>query len=183
MGLENRLIGCLSEYDALMNDLLIVQELNLPQCFIAAGYIRNYVWDRLHGWGPRETHEDIDVVYYDADEPSEARDRQLTQALVAATGNRKWSVKNQARMHMRNHAEPYRSTADAMSRWPETVTAIGARRTGDGRIEICAPHGLEDLFGMVVRRSPLFTDKDYFLERVRKKGWKKKWPRIDIVAE
>jgi len=39
----------------------------------------------------------------------------------------KWSVKNQARMHLVNSDEPYSSTLDAIKYWPETATAIAIR--------------------------------------------------------
>lgn len=179
--LEQRLTQYLTEHDTLMNDLRTVRRLELPQCYIAAGYIRNYVWDRLHGFGNREKHDDIDVVYYDADDVSEERDVRLERRLIEETGNRKWSVKNQARMHIRNQEAPYRSTADALGRWPETVTAIGAALDDERRIRYCAPYGFADLFGMTVRQSPLFADKAYYLERVRKKRWKSLWPLLTIV--
>lgn len=180
---EKRLKQYLYEHERLLNDLRLVRSLDLPQCYIAAGYIRNYIWDRLHGFEDRGRHQDIDVVYYDLGDLSEERDLELENELKRQTGNGKWSVKNQARMHIRNGEHPYRSTMDALSRWPETVTAVGVRINEKNDLELCAPHGLEDLFNMIVRRSPLFTDKAYFLERVRKKEWKKQWPLLTIRDE
>nr|WP_246628297.1 nucleotidyltransferase family protein [Paenibacillus oenotherae] len=171
------------KYDALMEDLRLVRELQLPQCYIAAGYIRNYIWDELHGYQRRERHNDIDVVYYDASEQSKERDEGLEQALIQATGNGKWSVKNQARMHIKSGDRPYRSTADALSRWPETATAVGARLNGNDSLELCCPHGLIDLFGMVVRRSPLFMDTTYYIGRVKGKGWQEQWPLLTIIEQ
>ncbi|QYR24051.1 nucleotidyltransferase family protein [Paenibacillus sp. sptzw28] len=181
--LENRLKQYLSENEAILRDLRLVRGMNLPQCFIGAGYIRSYIWDRLHGITHREIHNDIDVVYYDTAVRSEDREKELELELIRQTGNPKWSVKNQARMHVRNDENPYGSTEDAISRWPETVTAIGARINEEGNIEICAPYGLDDLFNMIVRRSPLFKNRHHYLERIAKKDWKKNWPLITIVEE
>jgi hypothetical protein len=159
----------------------MVNALGLPQCYIAAGYIRNYVWDRLHGFEDRAKHEDIDVVYYDPVDCSESRDRSIENAIIELTGNKKWSFKNQARMHIRNGEAPYSSTVDALRRWPETVTAIGVRLNDTNTIDLCIPYGLEDLFSMTVRQSPLFTDTERFHERISKKNWKQHWPLITIM--
>jgi uncharacterized protein len=181
--LEKQFKLLLFENEILLNDLRIVRSLQLPECYIAAGYIRNYIWDRLHQWDYKGRHNDIDVVYYDPSDLSEERDAQFEAWLVKETGNPKWSVKNQARMHIRNGEEPYASTLDALGRWPETATAIGVKLDESDRLELCAPHGLKDLFQMIVRRSPLFTDQLYYLQRVQEKGWKTEWPMLTIIPD
>ncbi|AZK47399.1 nucleotidyltransferase family protein [Paenibacillus lentus] len=180
---EEQLKQLIVECEPLLSDLRAVRRLELPQCYIAAGYIRSYVWDVLHGYGHRFRHDDIDVVYFDQHYCSEERDEELQRQLIDQTGNKQWSVKNQARMHLRNGAMPYTSTFDAMSRWPETATAIGARLTACEKLELCTPHGLDDLFGMVVRRSPFFADQHYYLERVRRKNWLVDWPLLTWIKE
>jgi hypothetical protein len=169
--------------DPLMRDLQTVKDLNLPECYIAAGYIRNYIWDRLHGYGNRGNHQDIDVVYYDPHNLSEERDLELERSLVQSTGCVKWSVKNQARMHLRNGDSPYLSTAEALMKWPETATAVGARLDDIDGLVILSPYGLEDLFQMTVRRSPLFEDRNQYLNRIRGKNWKKLWPLLHVIEE
>jgi hypothetical protein len=86
-------------------------------------------------------------------------------------------------MHIRNGEDPYHSTLDAVKRWPETATAVGAMLDQTDQFLICAPHGLEDLFKMIVRRSPFFADQDYYLERVGKKEWDRLWPLLTIVKD
>lgn len=179
--LETQLKQYILEHELLMRDLKLVRNLKLPQCYIAAGYIRNYIWDRLHGFNDRSRHSDIDVVYYDPFNTSLERDIAVENELIDQTNNNKWSVKNQARMHIRNGEDPYLSTSDALSRWPEVVTAIGARIDDMDNIIICSPHGLDDLFNLIVRRSPLYKDKNYYLERISKKEWKNQWPLITII--
>ncbi len=95
----------------------------------------------------------------------------------------KWSVKNQMRMHARNGDAPYRSVEDAIARWPETATAVALRLNGQA-IDIVAPHGLDDLFSMIVRPTPAFTGQKFpiFQERLRAKGWLKRWPRLSIAT-
>ncbi|CAH1215174.1 hypothetical protein PAECIP111893_03887 [Paenibacillus plantiphilus] len=181
--LDSRLKQSIMGHDTLLNDLRLVRELGLPQCYIAAGYIRNYIWDELHGFANRKLHNDIDVIYFDREDLLEERDQVLEQMLIARTGNDKWSVKNQARMHVGNGDQPYHSTEDAISKWPETATAIGVKLNDADGVELCCPYGLEDLYEMVVRRSPLFMDRNYYRRRVNGKGWKKQWPLLTIIEE
>lgn len=91
---EKKLIQAITEHEQLIHDLRRVRNLGLPQCYIGAGYIRNYIWDVLHGYPLRELHSDIDVVYYDTEDMREERDLLLEQQLREQTGNFKWSVKN-----------------------------------------------------------------------------------------
>ncbi|MGG4091106.1 nucleotidyltransferase family protein [Paenibacillus lautus] len=181
--LEKRLEEYISQHQQLMTDLDIVRDLGLPQCYIAAGYIRNYVWDLLHGLEGTDRHTDIDVVYFDPEDVSEARDIRLEELLRTTTGNPKWSVKNQARMHVKNGDEPYHSTHDALAHWTETATAVGARLNAEGELELCCPYGLEDLFALRVRRCPNFHKRRYYLERVGKKQWKDQWPQLTISED
>lgn len=181
--LEHKLIQLLMEHDTLMDDLRLVRSLQLPQCYIAAGYIRNYVWDRISGYErSRSLHDDIDVVYYDPNDLSPSRDSELEQKLIQATGNPKWSVKNQARMHIKNGFEPYNSTSDALSHWPEMVTAIGVQLNDRDQLKLCCPHGLADLFDIRVQRSPYFPDHEYYVERITKKGWHRNWPNLTVIT-
>lgn len=181
--LEERLKSWICEHQPLMADLQRVRELDLPQCYIAAGYIRNYVWDILHGYERSDRHSDIDVVFFDPDNASRERDELLERKLRESTQNPMWSVKNQARMHIKNGDAPYRSTHDALSMWPETATAIGARLNPAGGIELVCPYGLEDLFALRVRRSPAFLKREYYLERVQRKQWAGQWPLLTIIED
>lgn len=183
MSLEKRLKLSIRKNEQLVQDLKLVRDMKLPECYIAAGYIRNYIWDELHGFDHRERHNDIDVIYYDPKNRSEERDRKFENKLINITQNEKWSVKNQARMHIKNGNNPYKSTIDAIAHWPETVTAIGVRINNNNELQVVSPYGLEELFQMVVRRTPLFSNKQYYLERVKSKNWTNQWPLLKVIEE
>jgi uncharacterized protein len=141
----------------LLNLFRHVETLGLSDGWIGAGLIRNAVWDALHGWPlDHQTSGDVDVIFFDASNPSSARDEVLETHLRDACPGIPWSVKNQARMHLRNGDNPYQDSADAMCHWPETATAIAARLR-DGHVEVMAPLGIDDLLGLVVRPTPHFT--------------------------
>ena len=53
---------------------------------------------------------------------------------------------------------PYVSATDAMCYWPETATAVAARRVGINGCDIAAPMGLTDLFWWILLPTPHFVD-------------------------
>lgn len=166
----------------IMEALRLIQQLNLREGAIAAGFVRNFVWDRLHGYSTRTPLNDVDVIYYDPETKSEEQDQVYERELTKRMPQYQWQVRNQARMHLRNQHAPYRSISDAMMRWPETATAVAVRLNPQHRLEIIAPLGLDDLFGLIVRRGPLFEDVDYFIERIEQKNWRFLWPKLDLVT-
>lgn len=178
-----RLKQIMSTQHFLMRDLEFVQDLELPNWCIAAGYVRNHVWDDLHGFKTRATLNDVDVLYYDSSDLDEQSEKHFESILKGKRPDYNWSCKNQARMHIRNQANPYTSVENAMLYWPETATAIGIRLDENHHLEVIAPHGLNDLFDLVIRRSPYFYDKEYFLKRVYSKGWLDRWPKLQLIED
>ena len=89
-----------------MNALYAVQTLELSDGWIGAGFVRDAVWDHLHGYGQRPVSGDVDVVWFDAKSGSAADDRALEERLSQQSSAFNWSVKNQARMHQRNGNKP-----------------------------------------------------------------------------
>ena len=156
-----------------------VASLALPDSWIGAGLIRNAVWDILHGREPEQrATDDVDVVYFDPEDTAGTRDRAIESQLHALAPDIAWSVKNQARMHLRNGDRAYRDSRDAIAHWPETATAIAAR-INNGRIEMIAPHGIRDLLDLKVRPTPAFRHKmEIYRERLRAKDWPSRWPQL-----
>jgi hypothetical protein len=165
---------------ARMRVLAQVAELGLPDCWVAAGFVRSRVWDHLHGFPESPPGGDIDVVWFDPRQSGPEGDAALERILRDRDGTRDWSVKNQARMHVRNADRPYRSAPDAMAHWPETATAVGVRLDAQGGVEVAAPLGLDDLFGLALRPTPRFMAEKYpiYLDRIRAKDWQSRWPRL-----
>ena len=154
----------------------------VPDGFIAAGCIRNAVWDHRHDRSASRPTTDIDVIWHDARLADPCEDRRREAALRDLAPNVRWSVRNQARMHVRNGDPPYGSVADAMRFWPETATAVAARRGASGGCEIVAPFGLDDLLDLVLRPGPAFAGarRSRFDARVREKRWLEHWPLLTI---
>lgn len=89
-------------------------------------------------------------------------------------------MKNQARMHLRNYHKPYVNSKEAISFWPETATAIAIRLNSSDSIEYIAPYGLEDLFNLIVQRTPNFNVEVY-QKRVQQKNWKSNWEKLQVL--
>lgn len=177
------LIEAIRRQPDMMTDLQLVAELKLPQGCIAAGYIRNFVWDVLHGYAERTPLHDVDVLYYDPSCLDEEAEKANDARLRERNPRLNWSVKNQARMHLRNGTPPYRSVEDAMRYWPETATAVAARLNAAGEVELIAPFGLDDLLSLRVRQGPYFHDHHVFQKRVHDKEWLRRWPLLKLVEE
>ncbi len=115
-----------------------VKGLGLPDCWVAAGFVRSAVWDYLHQRADFTPLSDIDVIWFEARAAGRASDVGIEACLRYSDGSLDWSVKNQARMHLRNGDQPYKSAADAMSHWPETATAVAVRLGMGDEIEVAA---------------------------------------------
>ncbi|WP_217492190.1 nucleotidyltransferase family protein [Veronia pacifica] len=153
--------------------------LNLPQWCIAAGFVRNLIWDKLHGHDSATPLSDIDMIYFNKEDTSEETDKKYEDKLKAISPL-SWSVKNQARMHNKIHVSPYESTLDAMSFWPEIETAIGAYLNPQGDIGIITPFNLEQQVSTTVTVNSRHPSPNTALLRAKEKGWLTLWPELKI---
>jgi hypothetical protein len=151
---KEKLIALIQSDPSLIEALHAVCDLDLPDCWITAGAIRNRVWDHLHGFAEPTPLNDVDVIYLDPNNLDEAFEKQQDQALGKRLPGLPWSVKNQARMAKRNGDPPYRSIDDALLHWCEMPTAVATRLKAQDEVEVAAPLGLDDLFDLIVRPTP-----------------------------
>ncbi|HMB77806.1 MAG TPA: nucleotidyltransferase family protein [Kiloniellaceae bacterium] len=176
--LIRRLLGADGER---LRMLRAVRTLRLPQAAIGAGFVRAAVWDHLHGFATPTPLDDIDVVYFDPDDPAATRDADLEAALRRSLPGPNWDVKNQARMHLRNGDAPYRDLGDAIAHWLETATCVAARLNEAEDLEIVAPWGLDDLMNLRIRATPSGQRKgEDFRRRLGEKDWQGRWPRLTL---
>ncbi len=171
----------------MMAALSAVAGLGLPDCWIGAGFLRGAVWDRLHGTAARTPLDDTDVIYFDPETLDPAAEAALERRLGEDLPGLPWSVKNQARMHLRNGDAPYGSSADALAHWLETPTVVGVRLNQAGGLELLAPLGTHDLLGLLVRPTPHARKVEHRLAayraRLEAKNWPAKWPKPRVEWE
>ncbi|RAH38050.1 nitrate reductase [Halomonas sp. SL1] len=159
--------------------LAAASRLSLPDWCLAAGFVRNLVWDKLHQFTSITPLNDIDLVYFDPSDISASRDRDLEHRLSSIL-HFPWSVKNQARMHTRNGDSPYTSTSDAMSQWVEVETAVGATLKNGQDISLISPFGLKALFELTVTLNPNNPKPHALDKRLCDKRWLETWPKLSV---
>ncbi len=166
-----------------MSALNAVRAMKLNDGWIGAGFVRDAVWDRLHGMVPGAVFGDVDVVWFDAKLHDATHDKEREKRLCQLLPSLDWSVKNQARMHHRNGHAPYRSTEDALRYWPETATAVAVRLGEDKTIDVIAPYGLDDLFELRLKPTPSFKGDTLtiFNQRVVEKRWQERYWMLTLV--
>jgi uncharacterized protein len=184
---EQDILQAIQSDKNMMNILHAAQTLELPDWWICAGFVRSKIWDVLHGFEQPTPIDDVDVVYFDSSNLDESIEKEYERRLQQLLPAVPWSVKNEARMHLINKLEPYTSTVDAISKFPETVTALGIKLNADGNLLLTSPHGLEDVLNLTVRPTPFFKVSEerlkIYTERLKKKRWKDKWYQVTYLVD
>jgi hypothetical protein len=184
-----RLDAILRASPRLMRVLSLARDLALPQWRIVSGAIYQSVWNHLTGRDPDYGVKDYDLFYFEPSDISyEAEDVEIKRAAALFPGELAdmVEVRNQARVHLWFEAhfgeayEPLSRTDEALGRFVAPAFAVGVRLEPDGRLDIAAPFGLEDLFAMRLRPNP---------RRGLARGWDKvtasakaRWPEVVVEA-
>lgn len=164
-----------------------LRALALPQWRLVAGCLYQTVWNTITG-RPRGTGiKDYDLIYFDADDLSwEAEDaviNRVTAATVDCVGP--IETRNQARVHLWfaqrfGIAYPQLGSADESLRYYASVVhAVGVRLERDGRLDIAAPFGLDDVFAMVIRPNPALENAASHAAKARRA--KALWPEVVVL--
>jgi hypothetical protein len=160
--------------------------LALPDAWIVSGCLVQTVWNVLTTRAVDYGIADYDVFYFDPNTSWNAEDAVIRklQDRFATTGA-KLEVRNQARVHLwypQKHRLPYpelHGSTEGIDRFLTRNTKVGIRRTRDG-YDVYAPHGFDDIAGMIVRPNPgaNFSAANYEAKAER---WKKLWPEITVL--
>lgn len=186
--LEGKLASLAASSATTMRLLKAGRTLGLRSWCVGAGAVRNLVWDHLHGFKEATRLEDVDLVFYEPSNLSQELDRLLERKLAVEEPAIRWEVVNQASVHQwlsqstGKESKPFESLAEGIASWPEVATCVGLALSATDRIEVIAPHGLVDLFEMVVRWNPERVTREVYLERVAKKRFSERWPRVKVLA-
>lgn len=73
--------------------LNLVKELELPDCWGAAGFVRSAIWDHLHQRCTSPLPADVDVIWFDSKRASAELDSHIEAALRCKDQTITWSVK------------------------------------------------------------------------------------------
>lgn len=177
---QDRLQALLDVDPHRMKILGAVSTLSLPDCWVAAGFVRNLVWDHLHH--KKTDLNGVDVIYYCQSDTQGQLAVHATRELQVLLPEVNWQVKNQALMHIKRQNSQYLSSADAMSFWPEQETAVGVKLDEYGNFSFDATFGLTSLFKGCITFN-LKADEHAFWQRVEKKCWLTTWPKLVIKMQ
>lgn len=182
---ENDVLELVASDPWMMEVVSCAEELDLPNWVIGAGFLRNKIWDHLHGYSREASGDaDIDLVYFDPNGNNQEADEALSQEMKEKTGFN-FEIVNEVYAHVWNGIPPYTSVEDALSQWPETATAIGITKR-DGTLKLVAPYGIDDAVQLIIRQSPNFKgstphNKGLIENRVKDKKWLEKYPKLRMV--
>jgi len=181
---EKDIVDVIKEDEWMMDLLGTVKTLNLPDWWICAGFVRSKIWGVIHKFSTRTPLPDIDVIYFDSSNTDELEEKKIERKLKSLIPNIPWSVKNQARMHVLNNMAPYVSSVDGISKFPETVTALGVKLDEKSNVVLTAPWGIEDVVNLKVKPTPYYLETDerinIYENRVTKKDWKSIWGKVEV---
>lgn len=104
---EEEIISIVKQDKWMMEILKSAKFIDLPDWWICAGFVRSKIWDTLHNFRERTTIPDIDVIYFDPTNINELEEKKYEEILKELMPNTPWSVKNEARMHLKNNIAPY----------------------------------------------------------------------------
>lgn len=172
--------------DRKMREVLeIVARLQLQDVWVCAGTIRNFVWNLLSQKEAFDEETDVDVVFYDSTISYEET-LLIEEKLRRSYSAYRWELKNQVYMHQHSpQTGPYESSCDAISKFPETCTAIAARMVSETQVELFCPYGLGDMLDFKICPTPYFVAHpermEVYRERLGKKGWKEKWEKLQFL--
>ncbi|MFC8385418.1 nucleotidyltransferase family protein [Nocardia sp. NPDC057272] len=178
----------LSRNEVLTEVLSRSASLELPGWYLTAGCLFQTVWNAVTGRAPGEGIKDYDLFYFDATDLSwEAEDVVIQSAKqVFADIPADVEIRNEARVHLwyeEKFGTPcpaHRSTEDAIDSFAATTCCLGVRveQPGD-RWRVYAPHGLSDVFNLVVRPNPVLAPRHVYEAKADR--WRRQWPELTVL--
>ncbi|MFJ9728683.1 nucleotidyltransferase family protein [Streptomyces sp. NPDC101209] len=161
--------------------------MGLPGWYLTAGCLFQTVWNVVTGRPPTEGIKDYDLFYFDAGDLSwEAEDAVIrTGREVFAGLPAEVEIRNEARVHLWYERKfgvpcpPYGSSEAAIDSFAATTCCLGVRLEAGGRWRVYAPHGLSDVFGLVLRPNPVLAPRSVYEAKAAR--WREQWPELTVL--
>lgn len=161
--------------------------LDLPGWYLTAGCLFQTVWNVVCGFEPTRGIRDYDLSYFDARDLSWDAEDVVIRRCAALFDDLPATVevRNQARVHLwyEDHfgvpCPPHASSEAAINTFAATACCIAVRRARDGQLVVYAPHGFNDLFGLVVRPNPSVAPASVYTQKADR--WRALWPRLTVL--
>ncbi|MEU6515980.1 nucleotidyltransferase family protein [Streptomyces sp. NPDC046978] len=177
----------LSRNEILLEVLERSAALALPGWYVTAGCLFQTVWNVVTDRPPTSGIKDYDVFYFDSSDLSwEAEDAVITAGAEAFAGlPAEVEIRNEARVHLWYEQKfgvacaPYPSTEAAIDCFAATTCCLGVRLEPGGRWRVYAPHGLSDVFNLVVRPNPVLAPREVYESKSAR--WRRHWPELTVL--
>ena len=161
--------------------------MDLPSWYLAAGCLYQTVWNVVTGQPPEAGILDYDLGYFDARDLSWDAEDAVIQAGRTTFGDlpAPVQIRNQARVHLwyeQKFGVPcpsHESTEAAIDTFEATTACLGVRAEAGGRWRIYAPHGLADVFNLVVRPNPVLAPGHVYQAKTTR--WRRQWPTLTVL--
>lgn len=161
--------------------------LNLPSWYVAAGGIVQTVWNVVTERPPAEGIRDYDLGYFDGSDLSwEAEDAAIQAGQTIFTDlSIPVEIRNQARVHLWYEDKfgvpcpSHTSVEAAIDSFEATTCCLGVRVEPNGRWRVYAPHGLSDVFNLVVRPNPALAPRSVYEAKISR--WRQQWPALTVL--
>jgi hypothetical protein len=183
----SQFMAALRRNHTLTDALCRAATMNLPGWYMTAGCLYQTVWNVVTGQPPEAGILDYDLAYFDAADLSWDAEDAVIQAgqIVFAGLPAPVQIRNQARVHLWYENKygvacpPHESSEAAIDSFEATTACLGVRTEPDGQWRIYAPHGLADVFNLVVRPNPVLAPcKVYEAKTTR---WRQQWPSLTVL--
>ncbi|WP_232838974.1 nucleotidyltransferase family protein [Streptomyces triticisoli] len=177
----------LSRNEVLTDVLARTAALRLPGWYVTAGCLFQTVWNVVTGRPPTNGIKDYDVFYFDDTDLSwEAEDAVIRAGRKAFAGlPADVEIRNEARVHLWYERKfgvpcpPHESTEAAIDCFAATTCCLGVRLEPGGGWRVYAPHGLSDVFDLVVRPNPRLAPREVYETKATR--WKEEWPELTVL--
>ncbi len=144
-------------------------------------------WNVVTERPPTKGIKDYDVIYFDDSDLSwEAEDAAIKAGReVFADLPADVEIRNEARVHLWYEDKfgvpcpPYDSTEAAIDSFAATTCCLGVRVETDDRWRVYAPHGLSDMFNLVLRPNPTLAPRSVYETKAAR--WRERWPELRVM--
>lgn len=176
---NQKVLEIITDSSRITSIIRTIKLIDSESLMLTGGSLRNVVWNYLHYFKEEYELEDCDIIFYNPHNLSKTYEESIKSKLEYLNPDINWSVKNQARMHIRNGHKPYKGIFEALSAFPETCSAVAV----DKNWNIISPYGLSDLYNLIVTPTQFCIDNeiDVYQRRVKQKKWFDKW--VDLKLE
>ncbi|WP_234399409.1 nucleotidyltransferase family protein [Psychromicrobium lacuslunae] len=162
--------------------------LRLPGWYLTAGCLFQTIWNVQTGRAADAGIKDYDIFYFDDSDLSWQAENAVIEEIAAlfADLDIEVEVRNEARVHLWYEQKfgvplaPLSSAEEAIDNFAATTCCLGVRSDRDDVWQVYAPHGLSDIFNLVIRPNPVLAPESVY--RAKTARWLEEWPQLTVMA-